>query len=198
LQERIKQDFNDSPKGACLELTMTLIETKTLGTAAASIEFTSIPQTYTDLVFLISGRTTSNINGEQWVFGQLSINGQGAGVNHSGKHLAGRAGSAEYFDAATRFYMNSSTSTANAFGNAYIYIPNYTSSANKSISTDSVNEDNSSGGAFLHLGAQIWSQTAAITSVAFTPRASVGDLAIGTTISLYGILKGSSGGVVVS
>jgi hypothetical protein len=44
---------------------MKLIESKTLGTAASSIEFTSIPQTFTDLVVLVSSRQTGDSGGSQ-------------------------------------------------------------------------------------------------------------------------------------
>ena len=36
------------------------INTQTLGTAVADVYFTSIPQTYTDLVLVISSNTSSN------------------------------------------------------------------------------------------------------------------------------------------
>lgn len=176
---------------------MKLIESKTLASSAASIEFTSIPQTYTDLVILFSGRNTSNISGEQWAFGNLGINADGSTVNQSGQNLVGRSNaSGEAFSAPPRFYTSSSTSTSNSFSSGSIYFPNYTGSTQKSISIDGTSADNSVGGTFLVRSFGLWSGTAAITSVTLFPRASTGDFAIGSTASIYGVLKGSGGASV--
>ena len=177
---------------------MKLIESKTLGTAAASIEFTSIPQDGTDLYLSISTRTTSNISGEQWAFGEFGFNADGQGVNQSGKSLFGNNSSASSFSAAPRFYSTSSAATSNTFANISAYIPNYTGATQKSFSIDSVNEDNSAAGGFLLITAGLWTGTAAITTIKLFPRSGVGDFAIGSTVSLYKITKGSSGGVTVS
>lgn len=154
----------------------------------ASIEFTNINQSFDDLVIVISARTTSNVAGEQWVFGELNINANGVGTNQTGRHLTGRA-SAESFTAAGRFYMSSSAAAASAFGSAHIYFPNYTSSNQKSISIESVSEDNNATAGFLQIGSVLWSGTAAITSVAFTPRSSSGNFALHSSATLYGIKR---------
>jgi hypothetical protein len=155
---------------------------------AASISFTSIAADWDDLVFLISARTTGNVSSEQWVFCEMNINAQGIGTNQTGRHLTGRT-SADSFSTGGRFYASSSASTASTFGNGLIYFPNYKGSTNKSFSIDSVSEDNSSTGGFLHFGACLWSQTSAITSVAFTPRSGAGNFAEHSTAVLYGIKK---------
>lgn len=154
----------------------------------ASIEFTNINQSFDDILIVISGRTTSNVASEQWVFCEININGQGIGTNQTGRHLSGRT-SADSFTTAGRFYSSSSASNGSTFGNAQIYFPNYTGSTNKSFSIDSVSEDNSATGGFVHLGAGLWSQTAAITSIAFTPRSSAGNFAQHSTATLYGIKR---------
>jgi hypothetical protein len=172
-----------------MPVTYKKIASATVGAGgAANIEFTSIPGTYDDIVILVSARTTSNVAGEQWVFCEMNINSQGIGTNQSGRHLTGRT-SADSFTAAGRFYASSSASTASTFGNGQIYFPNYKDSTNKSFSIDSVSEDNSSTGGFLHMGAVLWSQTAAITSIAFTPRSGSGNFAQHSTAVLYGISK---------
>ena len=177
-------------------MTMTLIETKVLGTAQASIEFTSIPQDGTDLLLLTSLRTAraSTIEGLLIAFNGSSSNftfrnleGITTSVG-SGSGSSGRAG-----------VINGDTSTANTFANQSIYIPNYAGSTNKSYSVDSVKEANGSStyDGFQELVAGLWSQTAAITSVRLTPDLG-NNLKAGSTVSLYKITKGSSGGVVVS
>jgi hypothetical protein len=172
---------------------MKLIESKTLGTAAASIEFTSIPQTFTDLVVMTSLRSVADE-------GLALISFNGSTSNFSERFLRGNGSTVDsaFFDSGgfARIFGTSgqSSQTSNTFSNGSLYIPNYTGSTNKSVSSDSVNENNATG-ALQTLVALLWSNSAAITSLAITSNS--GDLAIGSTISLYGILKGS-GGVVVS
>jgi hypothetical protein len=60
--------------------------------------------------------------------------------------------------------INIDGSTANTFGSIDIFIPNYASSKYKSVSADSVTENNATA-AFARFGAAVWSDTAAITSL---------------------------------
>jgi hypothetical protein len=175
-------------------MTMTLIETKTLGTAAASIEFTSIPQDGTDLVIATSLRHTGNgfdnvasavirFNGSSTNFNFRSLFGTGNGGVASGNAAAGFIG-----------FEPTATATSNTFGNTQIYVPNYTGSTNKSFSVDNVAENN--GLTYMSILALLWSNTSAITSLSINSDAT--SFAIGSSVSLYKITKGSSGGVVVS
>jgi hypothetical protein len=169
---------------------MILIESKTLGTAAASIEFTSIPATYTDLVILLSAR--SNASGLRDIF--ISFNGSTA--SFTSRYLDG-SGAATASGTATRYVgsINGTAQTADTFGNLSVYIPNYAGATNKSFSVDGVTENNATS-AIQTIAAGLWSNTAAITSVAFAP--SSDSLVTGTTASLYGVLKGSDGIVTTS
>jgi hypothetical protein len=173
-------------------MSMTLIETKTLTSAAASIEFTSIPQTFTDLVFLISARSSRSALGDSLL---LQFNGSSSGF--SGRYLDG-TGSARGTGTQARFGATfpGATATANTFGNGSLYIPNYTGSTNKSYSVDGVTENNATT-AFQIIYAGLWSNTAAITSVLFQPDTGP-NIVADSTISLYGILKGSDGIVTTS
>jgi hypothetical protein len=162
-----------------------LIQTITLTSAQATIEFTSIPQTFTDLVVLISARTekieveqTSAI-GTKFGGTDSSCVWYGDGTNPdsetSGFIKAGLASNA--------------SATVNTFGNSILYIPNYASSNTKIGSSTSVNENNATR-ARQELAAVSSTSTSPITSLGF---ASDFDLVAGSTISLYGILKGSDG-----
>ena len=134
-----------------------LIETIEVGAGgAASIEFTGIPQDGVDLLALVSVRSTST---------QIQINLNGSASGFAGIRLFGN-GSTVTSGAETVEIGNWSytSDTANTFGNASIYIPNYTSSQNKSISTDSVREHNATS-ANQVLNAATWANTAAITSL---------------------------------
>jgi hypothetical protein len=173
-------------------MTMTLIETKTLGADAASIEFTSIPQDGTDLFVFISARSTRSATSDGFY---LTVNGSTAKL--TSRYLEGN-GSSAASGTENRLVgtLSAATSTANTFASNSIYFPNYTGSTNKSYSVDAVNENNAtSAGQIIIAGLR--SQTAAITSLTFSP--SVGpNLAIGTTASLYKITKGSDGIVTTS
>jgi hypothetical protein len=172
---------------------MKLIETKTLGTAAASIEFTSIPQTFTDLVLLSSLRSNHTV--EDAAFATIN----GLTTNQTVRILYGD-GAAVGSVSQTRIRLAEapgSTYTSNTFGNSHTYIPNYSSTTTaKSFSTDSVTENNATT-SYQFISAQLWNSTAAITSLGFTPRFGTQWLA-GSTISLYGITKGSDGIVTTS
>jgi hypothetical protein len=89
-------------------------------------------------------------------------------------------------------YIPAASDTANTFGSTLIYIPNYTSSNNKSFSADVVMENNntSNGGAFMVLDAGLWSQTAAITSITINTSSGGGSNFVQhSTATLYGINK---------
>jgi hypothetical protein len=186
-------------------MTMQLIETKTLGAAAASIEFTSIPQTFTDLVFLFSLRiTTTNTFPETLVY---QFNSSSSGYT-ARTLVTANTGTPASFSlttvTGTSFtggrlgdgWITPSNATASTFANASWYIPNYTSSVAKSHSLDAVSETNGTAPAAIEIVAGLSSGTAAIDNIKMTPRS--GDFAIGSMFSLYGVLKGSDGIVTTS
>ena len=159
----------------------TKIATVTVTTATqAAIEFTSIPATYTDLMILLSARSASSD-----VFGQVNFNNNTS--NFSSKRLEGdgsAAGSASRSDDLAQIQANSSR-TANVFGNTSIYIPNYASSTNKSVSINFVEENNSTQSQICST-AFLWSNTAAITSIKLTDG---GNYTQYSSATLYGIKK---------
>ena len=173
-------------------MTYQLIETKTLGTAAASIEFTSIPQDGTDLLLVTALRSDDGVVAQEAL---VAFNGSTSSFSARQLYAFGTT-VASTTPARQVGGHPSSQVTANTFGNTSIYIPNYAGSTNKSYSVDSVSENNSSSQYFLNIVAGLWSNTAAITTITITSGA--GNLIAGSTISLYKITKGSSGGVVVS
>jgi hypothetical protein len=176
-------------------MTMTLIETKTLGTAAASIEFTSIPQDGTDLVLVVSGRSTS---ASIVVAVDCLINGSSSDM--TGRYLEGTGSTTGSSTDLGRLMAlaNGSGSTANSFGNSVCYIPNYAiTTTAKSWSVDASTENNATANINL-ISANLWNPTtkAAITSIRLDIR--TGNFAVGSTASLYKITKGSDGIVTTS
>ena len=165
---------------------MVAIQTVTVGAGgAASIDFTNIPQTYTDLVVQVSGRGTG-AGGE--VSATLQFNNNSS--NYSSRWLRGNgaaasSGSDTYgTDEIYLFEMPAASATASTFQNGSIYIPNYTSSNNKSVSVDSVSENNATT-AWAYLTAGLWSNSAAVTSIKLLLQ--VGNFAQYSTATLYGV-----------
>ena len=166
--------------------TYTLIQKTTLNASAASITFSSIPQTFTDLVVKVSGRSASASN--QSAF-NMNINSSSSGYTYKwlyGLPASGTAGSTGASDSVVG-YANGSTATANTFGSAEIYIPNYTSSNYKSASADAISEGNVTDQR-LGLVAYLWANTAAITSLSFVMN-DASNWSQYTSISLYGVAK---------
>jgi hypothetical protein len=168
---------------------MKLIESKTLATATASIEFTSIPQDGTDLLLKASLRDDQN----SAIAFYISLNGSTA--NFSARYLYGNGASPSSGTLARYVGSTRDNATANTFNSTDIYIPNYAGSTNKSYSVDNVTENNNTT-ADQNIIAGLWSDTSAITSLSISP--SAGNWRAGSTISLYKITKGSDGIVTTS
>ena len=170
-----------------------LIETKTLASAAASIEFTEIPQTFTDLYLLMSCRITAT-GTSSTLF--LTFNSETA--NRSSRQLVATGTYATSFSSTTVMRggrANNSSSTSNTFASSSLYIPNYSGSTQKSSSMEAVSENNDIE-ALSDMVANLWANTAAITSIQLLTNTE--NLVAGSTISLYGITKGSDGIVTTS
>jgi hypothetical protein len=80
---------------------------------------------------------------------------------------------------------SSATATASTFGNIEYYIPNYTGSTYKSISMDSVAENNTTT-AYAILEAGLWSDTSAINRINLTSE-NAANFVQHSTFHLYGI-----------
>jgi hypothetical protein len=157
------------------------IATVTVGSGgAATIEFTSIPATYTDLLVKVSARASVDTV-------QASISFNGSTSSRTNIMLYGNgssAGSESLSDMYSYGNVTSSVATANTFANAEYYIPNYAGSTYKSMSGDSVNERNATT-AYSSITASLWSNTAAITS--WTITCPGGNFVQYSTATLYGI-----------
>lgn len=174
-------------------MTMTLITT----TSISSIETTisSIPSTFTDLLVVGSLRLNdSRTNG----FWYVKVNGSTSG--YSGKLLYGTGGNAYSADGADNgaaFFFESSlpgsAATTGTFNSFQLYFPNYAGSTTKSMSADTVQENNAPG-AYQVINAGLWNSTAAITSITFGNYYA--SFQSGSTVSIYGIKKGTGGATV--
>jgi hypothetical protein len=166
--------------------TYTLISSVTVGSGgAANIDFTGIPSTYTDLLVKYSIRDSNNSTSQNI---NLTFNNAG-GTAYSEKLLYGSGSAAQSFSSSSAAninfqYATGALATASTFSNGEIYIPNYAGSTAKSVSIDSVIENNATATA-MGLTAGLSSNTAAITSVKLASPS--GTLQQYSTAYLYGI-----------
>jgi hypothetical protein len=162
--------------------TYTLISSVTVGSGgAANMEFTSIPSTYTDLVVKITARSSGADT-------SISLSFNNNTSDRTTRYLFGNGSSASS-GSDTNMYITSSivpsTSTASTFGNAELYIPNYASSNNKPSSVDGVSENNATA-SNMAITTNLWSNSAAITSIKLTPTGGTNFVQYSTAY-LYGI-----------
>jgi hypothetical protein len=159
------------------------IATVTVGSGgAADIQFTSIPGTYTDLKVVYSLRS-DRASAIDLVF--VDLNGSATNKSHRELYGTGSIANSGNDTSLSLSYCAAANATASTFGNGEGYFPNYASSNNKSFSGDNVSENNATT-AYQAMQANLWSNTAAITSIKIYP-------VLGTqfvqysTATLYGI-----------
>jgi len=170
-----------------MALTYVAIATVTVGSGgAANIEFTSIPATYTDLQLLFSVRSNRSSTIDQI---QVQLNGSTTNDTCRDLNSDGATVGSNNITTFILSYGNvGNNATANTFGNASIYIPNYAGSNNKSMSLDGVGENNATGTNSAEMGfvAGLWSDSSAVTSIKLICNIGTGFVQY-STATLYGI-----------
>ena len=167
--------------------TYTLISGSLLSSTTASVTFSSIPQTYTDLLVKTCVRTSrSNFIVSTFEF---QLNGDSTGIyslNYlSGSGTALSASNAQDQTASQIVYTAANTATANTFGSSEIYFPSYTNSAKKLTSSSSTGENNATA-SYLGITSHIAQLTSAINSIRFFSNSGYNFLT-GSSFYLYGI-----------
>jgi len=167
--------------------TYTLISSNVLSASAASVTFSSIPSTYTDLVLrgnargdqaTLSSYTRIRFNGSTTTYSKTIIDGGLGSISSSSQSSANSIENANG--------MPASTATASTFGSLELYIPNYTTAINHPISQFSVTEGNAS--AYVNAIAGLWSTASAITQIDILTNGG-GNFVSGSSFYLYGISK---------
>jgi hypothetical protein len=151
------------------------LATVTLGSAVNSVTFSSIPATYRDLIFVISGTLVSGGSDTQ-----LRVNGD-SGSNYNRVYMFGNGSTTESGASSNQpqfLPWNASTTQSNAIGQLMDY------SATDKHKTLLSRQDLTTVG--VSAQAQRWANTAAITTLAFSVSGT--NYAIGTTFSLYGVI----------
>jgi hypothetical protein len=154
----------------------------------ASIDFTVIPSTFTDLCLVYSTRTT---NAATFTDTDIKFNGSSSGYS---ERMLSANGTAAFSAATSGSKINwgasdGANATSSTFSSGSIYIPNYTGSTNKSFSQDVVTENNSgaTNSVTMNVHVGLWSNTAVINQITLTPAS--GNFVQYSTATLYGIKK---------
>jgi hypothetical protein len=166
------------------------LQTVTVGSGGvASVTFSNIPQTYTDLMLQTSLRTNYAAV-DDW---DNAIFNSDTSGNYSFTYLYGNGsttGSGRTASNVTLIELtraSGANATPNTFGSSTAYIANYTSSNAKQIIVEDISESNISSGVTQQMIAALY-RGSAISSITLSP-------ANGTlftqysTFSLYGILR---------
>lgn len=155
--------------------TYTQIASTTLGSAAATVTFSSIAGTYTDLVLVVQGQDTTSYAGAQ-----LRFNGD-SGSNYSQTIIYGDGTAAQSIRGSNVTEMNIGLTSTSGMPNNIFQIMNY---ANTTTYKTALGRGNAPSNT-LRAGVGLWRNTAAITSV--TVLVAGDTWASGSTFNLYGI-----------
>lgn len=160
--------------------TYVALDTKVLGTAAASVTFTSIPQGYTDLVVVFNGSTTSGN------LVKVQFNGDTTDSNYSSTLMWGNGSSpsSSRYSVGWTFVI---PDAGNAMQNVLVNVMNYSNSTTYKTYLARANQP----GASVTAAVGMWRNSAAITSL--TLAVSGNEFTTGSTFTLYGVAAASAG-----
>jgi hypothetical protein len=145
----------------------------TLGSSAASVTFSSISQSYKDLILVVTGLPTT---GEQFFY--LYFNSD-TGANYIRLEAIGTGSTPAYFSASNLIPI---TLNASAITSNILNVMDYSATdKHKTVLYRLTNPSASTA-----MGAGRWANTAAITTIAVTGY-NGGAMASGTTLALYGV-----------
>jgi hypothetical protein len=167
------------------------IQTIDLSSAQAFVQFNSIPQDYSDLVVLMSARSSqssrstaitvafNNDNNASYSF--IKLIGYDSGQVYAGTG-SGTPAQVPEID------VTGNSATANTFGNTSFYITNYTGATEKSVVVEQTSENNSTSAYVLGINSYRYSSANPITSIQFGLQGH--NYMAGSSISLYGVRRG--------
>ena len=165
--------------------TYTLISSNVLGSSAASVTFSAIPSTYTDLV--VRASVNQSGGGTQYLY--ITYNGNTSSVYSNTTLQANGSAASSIRDAASAPTANYGTQIGgtgyDGFNSFELYVPNYGVSQNKPSSIFNAGEDNASSPVWMNASAMLFASTTAISSIAFS--LGGGNFVSGSSFYLYGI-----------
>jgi hypothetical protein len=167
--------------------TYTFISSNVLSSSAASVTFSAIPATFTDLTVRLSARGDNTGGSRQDV--RITFNSDTSSIYSTtrvygtGTSALSNSGSAEA-NALILGGSDGADNTADTFSSTEIYVPNYNSTVNKPLSVANVTENNATA-AITGAHAHLYRNTSAITSLTIT--ANTANFVSGSSFYLYGI-----------
>jgi hypothetical protein len=161
------------------------IATTTLGSATASITFSTIPATYTDLRIVFVGKSAAGGSAVENFGVQFNSD---TGTNYSRTRLSGDGSAAASARGTNNVALIFTEALAGSTATSPSYVAfdvfSYAGSTNKTVLAESSLDQNGSGTVARNVG--LWRSTAAITTIKVYDYGG-NNLAIGTTATLYGI-----------
>jgi hypothetical protein len=166
--------------------TYTLISSNVLATSAASVTFSAIPATFTDLVLRWSSRDSNSLTDLR-----VAIIFNNNSASYSYTYIYGNGSSAGSSQATNTFIRinggsTGADATANTFSSSEMYIPNYAGTAYKPVFVIAMPETNAATftGIGMTANAALYSNSTAISRIDLTASDS---FVSGSSFYLYGI-----------
>lgn len=164
------------------------IASQVLSGSASTVTFSSIPQTYTDIVVRGIMRGTGTGTNSAWSC-YIQFDSGTTFYTQTQALASGTALSTTTSSAIDSFFTQffpGSTGTTNLFGTVEFYIPSYTKTSARQIATTHASESVTGGGANNFIGAGRYTGTSAISSITLF-NDSGNSFAAGSAFYLYGI-----------
>ena len=159
-----------------LPSTMTPIATQTLASATATVTFSSIPQTYTDLVIIISAQNATGGDALGTRFNSDTA------TNYSNTRIIGNGSTASSTRDSNQTAINSGYTRNTSDSPNLISVNNYSNSTTyKTLLSRGGNAE-----AETKASVGLWRSTAAITSISFINLSGY-NFTSGATFTLYGV-----------
>ena len=172
-----------------------LITSTTLSSSAASVTFSGIPATYTDLVLKISPKGSDTTIGSKC---RIEFNADSS-TKYSGTVLYWAGTTLASFRNTSNTYINdvygmpgsssggTPTGIDNVFGSIEVYIPNYNSTSSKPIGIFGVSERNNATTSESAIQAGLYTGASAISSIKLTTNLT--NFVSGSSFFLYGLFN---------
>ena len=169
---------------------MVPIRSEALTGSISDVKFTSIPQTYQDLFFVVYGRSdyaAADVLVQSYVNDDFSslystTRLEGDGANASSSRSTSNAGYA-------LGYVPGGSATSGIFGSVTGHLLNYTGSTNKTVISRYAADRNGAGRTGFHVG--LYRSTSPVTILGIATY-GVGNWVAGSQITLYGIRAANS------
>lgn len=161
------------------------IASVTVATPQANIQFSSIPQGYSDLYVVLSARSTRAATGDS-LFIRFNSDTTSSCPYKQLYWYSTSSGTGSSSPTWLNGNIPSATATANIFGLWKMYIPNYTVSMYKTVDIEDISSNNSTTDWQGDLFAATWQNNAAINDINIYPNG--GNFVANSTATLYGVL----------